>query len=263
MNAPLNVLIVDDERLARDIIRNFLHKYENLVITGESSSGLQAIEAIETLKPDLVFLDVQMPDLNGFQIIKEVERDFKGLFVFTTAYNHYAVAAFETSAVDYLLKPFSEERFDSAVQKALKHLAAYKVLDAQKTVDQLLSAYHELSQKEGAKKYLQRLLVRESKKLFMVSLKEVYYLEASGDYVKVHQHHKTHLVNESLNSLEKQLDPAQFLRIHRSYIVNLDYIKEFIPYFNSEYILVLENNAQVKLSRSYKNLFKDLIGRQL
>lgn len=263
MNPYLKALIVDDELLARDIIRQLLKKHEELIIVGESSSGLKAVQAIEDLEPDIVFLDVQLPDLNGFQIIKEVEISFKGIFIFTTAHNKYAVEAFETSAVDYLLKPFSEERFDKAVQKAIEHFKAFRELNTQRATDKLLNVYQQLLGKEGIKRHMQRVLVRENKKIFMISLKDVYYFEASGDYVKIQLKNKTHLINESLNNMEKQLDAQQFVRIHRSFIVNIDFIKEFIPHFNNEYIIVLENDAQVKLSRSYKNLFKEIIGRQL
>ena len=263
MREELKVLIVDDELLARDIIKQFLKKYEGLQIIGESSSGIKTIQAIEELEPDIVFLDIQMPDLNGFEVIREVELSFKGLFVFTTAYNKYAVEAFETSAVDYLLKPFSEERFDKAIKKAIHHFEVFKLANSQKALDKLLTAYQQLISKEGSKGFMQRILVRESKKIFMIPLKDIYYFEGSGDYVKLQLKNKTHLINESLNNLEKQLDPQQFIRIHRSFIVNLDFIKEFIPHFNGEYIIVLENDAQVKLSRSYKNLFKEIIGKQM
>ena len=262
MNAKLKSLIVDDEPLAREVIRQFCGKYEELIVVGECGSGLQAVQAIEELLPDIVFLDVQMPDLNGFEVIKEVEGVFKGIYVFTTAHNQYAIDAFETNTVDYLLKPFTEQRFDKAVQKSLQFAFAFKQTHTENAIDRLLFTYNQIISKDAGKAYLQRVLVRESKKLFMVPLRDVYYFEGSGDYVKIQLHNKSHLINESLSNLENQLDPHQFMRIHRSFIVNMDYIKEFIPHFNSEYIIVLQNNMQVKMSRSYKSQFNQLIGKQ-
>lgn len=263
MHNKLKILVVDDEPLARDVIKQFCRKYEQFTIVGECGSGLQAVEAIEKFSPDIVFLDVQMPDLNGFEVIREMEGIFKGIYIFTTAHNEYAIDAFETNTVDYLLKPFTEERFDKAVNKTLQYIKAAKDIQTETAIDRLLLSYNQIASGNGSKTWLQRVLVRENKKLFMVSLKDVYYFEGSGDYVKIQLQNKSHLINESLTNLDKQLDPGQFVRIHRSFIVNLDYIKEFIPHFNGEYIIVLQNNLQVKLSRSYKSQFNHLIGKQL
>lgn len=263
MPAKVSALIVDDEKLARNVIKKFLQEYDNIDIAAECSSGIEALQQIETLQPDLVFLDIQMPDLNGFQVIKEVEVQYCPVYIFITAHNKYAVEAFEVSAIDYLLKPFTRERFDKAVKKSLEHLSAFRELKVNDAVEKLLKVYAQLCNKETNALYIQRVLVKENKKIFMLPLKDVYYIESSGDYVKFQLKNKSHLVNESLNNLETRLNPAQFLRIHRSFIINLDYIKEFIPHFNGEYFVVMENDAQVKLSRSYKNLFKEIIGRQL
>ncbi len=263
MSTKLKALIVDDEPLARDVIRRFCGKYEQLEVIAECGSGLHAVEAIEEHCPDIVFMDVQMPDLNGFEVIKEVEGKFKGTYVFTTAHNQYAIDAFETNAVDYLLKPFTEQRFDKAMQKTLKHILAFKETNTRDAIERLLLTYEQVAAKNAKKTYLQRVLVRENKKLFMVSLRDVYYFEGSGDYIKIQLNNKSHLINESLSNLEQQVDPKQFVRIHRSFIVNIDHIKEFIPHLNGEYIIVLQNNAQVKMSRSYKSQLNQLIGRQL
>jgi two-component system LytT family response regulator len=256
----IRAIIVDDETLSRDLIRAFLKDQEYIETIAECSNGLETLQCIIDTRPDLVFLDIQMPDLNGFQVIKELPADIKPLFIFVTAYDKYALQAFEVSAIDYLLKPFTEERFNSAIKKAVAQIFNSKQSEFNKAVEKLLLIYSDLKFKDLRKEYLNRLLVRENKKIFLVSVKDVYCLEASGDYIRLHLRTKSHLINDSLNNLETRLDPDQFVRIHRSAIINKEKIKEFIPHFNGEYVIVLENNMQVKLSRTYKHLFKELIG---
>jgi len=258
----MRTIIVDDEKLSRDLIRTLLKDHPLIETIAECTNGLEALQCIVDTQPDLVFLDIQMPDLNGFQVIKELPGDNKPLFIFVTAYDKYALHAFEVSAVDYLLKPFTEERFNSAIQKAFSHVSGTRQSEFNKAVEKLLAIYADLKLKDIKKEWLNRILVRENKKIFLVSLKDVYCLEASGDYVRVHLKNKSHLVNNSLNNLETQLDPDQFVRIQRSAIINKERIKEFIPHFNGEYVIVLENDLQVKLSRSYKHLFKELAGNK-
>jgi len=258
----IKAIIVDDEKLSRDVIRTFLKDDTSIEIVSECSNGLEALQCIGDVKPDLVFLDIQMPDLNGFQVMQELPGDARPSFIFVTAYEKYALKAFEVSAVDYLLKPFTEERFKQALQKALTHISNTRQTEFGKAVEKLLHVYADLKGKDVKKEYLDRILVRENKKLFLVPLKDVYCLEASGDYVRLHLKHKNHLVNESLNNLETKMDPERFVRIHRSAIINKERIREFIPHFNGEYVIILENDLQVKLSRTYKHLFKELIGNQ-
>ncbi len=258
----IRVLIVDDEILSRDVIRAFLKSQHHIEVVSECSNGLEALQCIADLKPDLVFLDIQMPDLNGFQVIKELPAETMPAFIFVTAYEKYALKAFEVSAIDYLLKPFTEERFRHAVQKAVIQISNSKQSEFNKAVEKLLHVYSDLRGKDLNKEYLNRLMVRENKKIFLVPLKDIYCLEASGDYVRLHLKNKNHLINESLNNLETKIDPNTFVRIHRSAIINKERIKEFIPHFNGEYVIILENEMQVKLSRTYKHLFKELIGNQ-
>ena len=263
MPAKTKALIVDDERLARNVVKKFLQVYDDIDIAGESTSGLEALQQIEELRPDIVFLDIQLPDLDGFQVIREVQQVCSPLYIFITAHNKYAVDAFEASAVDYLLKPFSRERFGLALKKALSQLTAFKESRANSALEILLKKYTELSISKGNKSHLQRILIKENKKMSLLPLKDVYYMESSGDYVKLVLDNKSHIINESLTNLETRLNPNQFLRIHRSFIININHVKEFIPHYNGEYFVVMENNEQVKLSRTYKDQFKDMIGRQL
>ena len=257
----IRAIIVDDEELSRDVIRAFLKDQDNIEVIAECSNGLDTLQTIVDTRPDLVFLDIQMPDLNGFQVIKELPADIKPLYIFVTAYDKYALHAFDVSAIDYLLKPFTQERFNTAVAKAVSQILNSRQSEFNKAVENLLVIYSDLKLKDLKKEYLNRILVRENKKIFLVPLREVYCLEASGDYVRLHLKNKNHLINDSLNNLETKLNPDQFTRIHRSAIINKEMIKEFIPHFNGEYIIVLENNMQVKLSRTYKHLFKELVGK--
>jgi two-component system LytT family response regulator len=263
MPAKTRVLIVDDERLSRNIVRKFLEEYDNIEIAGESASGLEALQQIEALRPEIVFLDIQMPDLDVFEVIQETEKIDSPLYIFITAHNKYAVDAFEASAFDYLLKPFSRERFGLAVERALSHLLAFKDSKVNGSIKMLLDKYQELINKDESRSYIQRILIKENKKISLLPLKDVYYMESSGDYVKLWVQNRSYIINESLSNLERQLNPNQFSRIHRSFIINIDHIREFIPHHNGEYFVVMENNEHVKLSRTYKEQFKELIDRKL
>ncbi|MEO7294123.1 MAG: LytTR family DNA-binding domain-containing protein [Ginsengibacter sp.] len=263
MESKISALIVDDEKLARNVIKRFVEEYENIFIAAECNSGITAVQQIEALQPDLIFLDIQLPDLDGFQVIKEVELPYCPVYIFITAHNKYAVEAFEANAMDYLLKPFTKERFDKAVKKALDHLSLQKEMKVNNALEKLLKIHSQLYDKDAKPTHLQKVLIKENKKIFMLPLTDVFYIESSGDYIKLHLKNKSHLLNESLSNLEARLDPAQFMRIHRSFIINVDYIKEFIPHFNSEYFIVMQNDAQVKLSRSYKDQFRNIMGKNL
>src|SRR6476619_2923723 len=170
MQAKTRVLIVDDERLSRNIVRKFLGEYDNIEITGESASGLEALQQIEAVRPEIVFLDIQMPDLGGFEVIKETEKIYSPLYIFTTAHNKYAVDAFEASAFDYLLKPFSRERFGLAVERALSHLHAFKDSKVNGSIKMLLDKYQELINKDESRSYIQRILIKENKKISLLPL---------------------------------------------------------------------------------------------
>jgi two-component system, LytTR family, response regulator len=258
---PLRTLIADDEELSRDYIKRLVDANPQIEIIGECVNGVDTLQNIIDLKPDLVFLDIQMPDLNGFQVISELQGETKPLFIFITAHDQYALSAFEVSAIDYLLKPFTRERLENAIHKAGLFTASSRQSEFNRSVENLLQVYLQMKGKDLMKQYLTRILIKENKKIFLLPLKEVYCIEASGDYVRLHSRHKNHLVNNSLNNLETQLDPEQFVRVHRSSIINKEKIKEFIPHFNGEFIIILENGIEVKLSRSYKHLFKELTNK--
>jgi two-component system, LytTR family, response regulator len=259
---PIKVIIADDERLARDYIRQLLAGYVNMVIIDECKNGLDTVNAVFSKQPDLIFLDIQMPDLNGFEVIQEIKKEMKMPFIiFTTAYEQFALRAFEVSATDYLLKPFTENRFDEAVKKAIDQLEKNKLSETTAAVEALLRLYNQKKQEKELEVYPSRILVKTNKRMLFVNTDDIYWLEASGDYVKINLKSNNYLINESLSNFEKTLDPDIFIRVHRSHIVNVNFITEFKPYFNGEYILVMGNGQEVKLSRSYKDKIKTLLGK--
>lgn len=256
MKQEFSTLLVDDEPFARESLKIFLAEHEGLRVIGECSNGLQAIQAINQHKPDLVFLDVQMPEVNGFEVLNEIETDKPPVVIFATAYEKYALQAFEANAIDYLLKPFDKSRFTEAVQKAVRYINGNNG-EWLSQIRELVRTYDKLKNAEGQFKH--RILVKEKKKYFLVDLDDIYFFEASGDYVIIHKQKSTHLVNDSMNNLESKLDPEQFVRIHRSTIINLRYIDNLQPYFNGEFHITMKNGATVKLSRNYRDKIKTIL----
>lgn len=259
MNKETNItaIIADDELLARDVIKNFLADFPNIKVVAECENGLVALNAINELKPSLVFLDIQMPELDGLTLLKELKDP--PLIIFTTAYNQYAIKAFDLNVVDYLLKPFDKERFSQAVNKVVN-----QTNDPSALLEKIDSLQHSLNEFiQGDKKYVSRLLIKGNNIYSILNAKDVIWFEAYSDYVKIHTKEKTHLKNISMNELEENLDPANFLRIHRSTIVNINFIKELKPYFNGEYYLILTTGDQLKLSRSYKDKINQIIDKSL
>jgi two-component system LytT family response regulator len=259
---PVKALIADDERLAREYLKQLLACHAGIEIIGECRNGVETVNAIFSLQPGLVFLDIQMPDLNGFDVIREVQKEMSmPAIVFTTAYEEFALKAFDVSAVDYLLKPFTEERFSEAITKALGLMEKNRLSETNAAIETLLKLYNQKKESRPLEIYPSRILVKANKRIFFVSVEDIIWLEASGDYVKIHLKDAHYLLNDSLNNIEQTLDPQRFIRVHRSHMVNLECITEFKPYFNGEYILVMNNRQEVKLSRSYKDKMKTLLGK--
>lgn len=246
-------LIIDDEILARQAIRTLLQTVPTLEIVDEAANGTEAVLKILKHKPDLIFLDIQMPELDGFEVMKEIWSHHQPMVVFTTAYDQYAIRAFEVNAIDYLLKPFNEVRFYQALNRAQERLAQQRT---QPQVDALLGQLlrDESPQPEGA--YLRRILVKETGRMSLVNTDAIQYFDADGNYITLHTEGKNHLIYESLTNLETRLNPDNFVRIHRSHIVNLDYVAEIETHFNGEYIVRLTTGQQLKWSRSYRDNLK-------
>jgi two-component system, LytTR family, response regulator len=254
---PIRALLVDDEPLAREMIREMLKDDSAAEVVGECVNGREAIEAIQEHNPDLIFLDVQMPEIGGFEVLEALKSVHMPHVIFVTAYDQYAVRAFEVHALDYLLKPFDRERFDSAWRRAKAHILATRNGD----MDQRILAI--LEELKAGSKYLERLVIKSGGRVFFLDTDDIDWIEAEGNYVSVHTGKKSHLLRETISSLEAQLDPKKFLRIHRSSIVKIDRIKELQPWFHGEYRVLLMDGTQLTLSRNYRENLQEALGRFL
>ena len=248
----IRALIVDDEPLARERIRDLLQDENDIDVVGESANGIDAVSDIREKVPDLIFLDVQMPGLDGFEVVEKVGFNKMPQVIFTTAYDQYALRAFEVHALDYLLKPFDRGRFQNALGRAMKYLKLKKDGDFKFRLRELLS---EVKQE---RKYLDRLIIKSEGRIFFLKVDEIDWIEAAGNYLTLHAGKDNHLLRETMNCMETKLDPDRFFRIHRSTIVNIERIKEIHPMFNGEYVIILKNNKELNLSRKYREKFKEL-----
>ncbi len=251
----IKVLIVDDERPARSIIRRLLEGRPDVEVVGECENGLEAVAAIESKKPNLVFLDVQMPELDGFAVIESLSAKALPSIIFVTAYEQHAVRAFEIHALDYLLKPFDSERFEQALGRAIAQIENQQQGDLGGRLLSLLSA------RDGATNYLERLIIKSNGRVFFLNTAEIFWIEAQGNYVLLHTEEGKHSFREPISSLESKLEPRRFRRVGRSAIVNLEYVRELQTWSRGDYKIVLKNGAQLKLSHRFReNLTKHLGG---
>ena len=250
----IRVLIVDDEPIARRGIRQQLRGEADLEVIGEYGDGAAAIDAITELAPDLVFLDIQMPEVGGFDVVEAIGVARMPAVVFVTAYDEHALRAFDVHAVDYVLKPIDRHRFRTAVERARRRLAhAPGQLDRR-----IAAALGELGR--PAHDYAKRLAIKGDGRVILVDVDEVDRLEAAGNYVEVHSGARHHLVRETMASLEARLDPARFVRVSRSSIVNADRVRELQPMFNGDFVVVLRDGTKVAGSRRYRAAF-DMLTR--
>ncbi|MGH3111915.1 MAG: LytR/AlgR family response regulator transcription factor [Gaiellaceae bacterium] len=253
----IRALIVDDEPLARKRIQRLLKEEPDVEVVGECADGRQAVAAIRRDAPDLVFLDVQMPELDGFGVLEAVGAERMPAVVFVTAYDEHALRAFEVSALDYLMKPFLPERFQRALKRARRQLRS----DAEGgTREKLLEL---LALVGGGRRHLDRLLIKNDSRVYFLKAEEIDWIEAAGNYVQLHVGKDVHLLRETMARLEAGLDPARFLRIHRSTIVNLDRVKEMHPWFSGELVVLLHDGTQLRLSRGYRGKMEERLGRSL
>jgi two-component system, LytTR family, response regulator len=255
----VNSVIVDDEPLGRDLVRHMLAAHPDFRIVAECGDGEKALVAIKRHAPQLVFLDIKMPRLDGMALLDRLEPAARPLIIFITAHDSYAIKAFAEHAFDYLLKPFDQERFDQTIARVRTHIGQVEAAKLGQTVRSLLGVHAAVP--TTAKPNLQRIVVRETGRVFFVAISEIEWLDAEGNYVALHvAGGKMHLVHETLSNLEAKLDPALFVRIHRSTIVRVDRIKELVPHFNGEYVVVLKDNVRLKLSRSYLDTARAALG---
>ena len=249
----IKTIIVDDEELARERIRRFLNENDNFKVVAECRNGKECIQAILKHKPDLMFLDIQMPGMDGFEILNHLKDDLP-IIIFVTAFDEYAVKAFEVQALDYLLKPFDRKRFNLALERASKIISKSKEKDFEKKIRSLLK-YLDASENE----YSKRFIIKQSGKISFVPVDEIDYLEATGNYIKLVTANGSYLMRETMNNIEKKIEPGKFIRIHRSFIIKTERIKELKPYFNGEYIIVLKSGKELKSSKTYKNGINSLL----
>jgi two-component system LytT family response regulator len=242
----IGALIVDDEELARQILRELLQAHSEVQILAECSNGFEAVKAVAEHKPDLMFLDVQMPKLNGFDVLELVANDVAVVFV--TAYDQYAMKAFEVHAVDYLLKPIGRDRFEAALERAKQ-----RVGEKMPPADQLAAAARPPQQ------YLERLVVRDGTRVTLIPTSKLDYVEAQDDYVALASHGTKHLKQQTIASVEAGLDPARFVRIHRSYIVNFERVARIEPYGKDSRLAILTDGTRLPVSRTGYARLKSLL----
>ena len=258
MNSPkIRAVIADDELLARKFIRRMLKQDPEVEIVAECSNGTEAVATIRKEKPDLVFLDVQMPEMDGFAVLDAVRLDHLPEIVFTTAYESYAIRAFELHALDYLLKPFDQMRFKAALKYAKERFHSQQEEDKRLQVGTLLESIR------AQRQYLDRIIIRADGRITFLHTREIDWIEADDKYVHLHSSKTAKMVRQTLTAIESQLDPKKFVRVHRSAMVNVDRVKELQPLFNGEHSLILEDGTRLTLSRKYKDKLFELLGKPL
>jgi two-component system LytT family response regulator len=249
----VTALIADDEPLARERIRTLLGRFREVEVAGECSDGSQTVSMVRSLRPNLLFLDVQMPELNGFEVLDKLNPKIAPEVIFVTAYDEFALHAFEVHAIDYLLKPFTRARFARAVEAGLRRL---KAEDEPAADARLASLLESIRTQQSAS---DRLAIRDDGSVYFVRMVDIDWLEGAGNYVKVHEGAREHLLRDSLKNLEERLDARRFLRVHRSAIVNLDSIQRLEPWFHGEYVVVLRDGTRLQSSRTYSERLRSLV----
>jgi len=242
---PIRTLIVEDERLAANGLHRLLLRDPEIHVVGIAGDGKTAVTRIQVLQPDLVFLDIEIPEMNAFQIIETIGVDKMPLIIFVTAYDRYTLKAFDVHALDYLLKPFDEARFAMALARAKKELSLRRTLQASN-----LESFMEAMQRQSGP---HRMAVKSGGRTVFLQLEELDYIEAAGNYARLHVGSQEYVIRETMAALEGKLPPNQFVRIHRSVIVNRTRIKELRPWFTGEYVVILTTGKELTLSRGYRD----------
>jgi len=255
----IKTIIADDEPLAREKIRNLLEEDPDIELIGECADGIETVTAIRNQQPDLVFLDVQMPELDGFGVLKALSDSNMPTLIFVTAYDQYALRAFEVHALDYLLKPFDRERFQKALQRAKEHIRKEKSGEVNEKLLTLLEDLKSEKSNNQERKYLDRLVIKAGGRVTFLKTAEIDCIEAAGNYIRLYIGKDSHLLRDTMNNIQTKLDPEKFLRIHRSTILKIDRIKELQPWYHGEYVVTLENGKQLTSSRSYRHKLGKLL----
>lgn len=258
MSEPIRALIVDDEPAARDTIRGLLARDPEVTVVGECGDGRSALDTIREAAPQLVFLDVQMPEMDGFAMLRQLAPSELPVVVFTTAYDQYALQAFEVHAVDYLLKPFDDDRFREALARAKERVRQGRVEALSGRLRDLLDGTEGTEDARG--RYLTRLMVREGERMVVVPVRDIDWIEADGDVLRIHAGRAQYALRETLKNLEQRLDPSRLIRIHRSTIVSVDRVRELQPYFRGEYVVILHDGTRLRLSRGCRAKVEAVLG---
>lgn len=270
MVKPLRTIIVDDEPLARSLLESYLASIPEVEVVAQCQNGRQAIETTNDLHPDLIFLDIQMPGMNGFDVIMRLQSDSMPMFVFVTAFQQYALDAFDVNAVDYVLKPLDEERINRAVTRAQERLEERKQAE---TKHQVIGAIEEMARKvavsgslnedpEESAQMLRKLAIKDRDSITLLEQANIDWVDAAGDYMCIHSEGETHILRSTMKDLLKELDPNIFKRVHRSTIVNLDKVQKIIPHTKGEYFLLLGEQDKIKVSRNYREVIKSFIDQR-
>ena len=271
MNRKIRALVVDDESLAREALVVMLNDDPEMEVIGECRNGKEAVTLIRQQSPDVVFLDIQMPEMDGFQVVEEVGAKRMPVTVFVTAYDKYALRAFEAHALDYLLKPFDHDRFNSALQRAKTFVRQQKLGEISESLfavlqDMKLKTGESPSAADNRKpesavqqEPLDRVVIKSSGGIYFLKIEEIDWVEGAGDYLSLHSGSQTHLIRETMGNFHAKLDPRKFLRIHRSTIVNIDRIKDIRPLLKGEYVVTLTSGERLKASRGYRHELQRLL----
>ena len=248
----IRALIVDDERMARKRLRTLLGREADVEVVGECATGRASVDAIRALSPDLVFLDVQMPEMDGLAVVRALDGGHVPLIVFVTAFDQYAVDAFEVSALDYLTKPFDNDRFQATLGRVRRHVDLMRVSGGAEDSELRTRLAAMLARLDPAPAPAERLMVKGGGRVIFLRADEVDWIEAAGNYARVHAGRDTHLLHEGLTSLAGRLDPSRFVRIHRSTVVNLDRVREIQPWFHGDAVAILRDGTKLNVSRTYR-----------
>jgi two-component system LytT family response regulator len=245
--SKIKAIIIEDEELGRELIKNYLKELDSIELLCECENGFEGAKAINDLQPDLAFLDIQMPKLNGFEMLELIEDTNRPEIIFATAYNQYAIQAFELNAIDYLLKPFSKERFFEAIDKAVQ-----RIQNASKPVTKV----KQLSQ-QPLTDVLERVVVKSHNKIAVIPVSKIRYIEAQDDYVMIYDTEGKHLKQATMKYFESNLDPEHFVRVHRSYIIRIDQVDQLEPYGKDSYVAKLKDGTAIKISKSGLKTLKE------